>query len=209
VVDDGSRDDTSSQAAQAGAKVVRHVFNMGYGVALQTGYKYADQHHYDYLVQIDADGQHEVKDIETLLEEIKHSGADLVIGSRYLGGRKFKTSLARRIGTAIFRKLTVLITRQKLTDSTSGFQALNKKVIHFCAVNPFPCDYPDANVIIWLVFSGFRIKEAAVQMYERSAGKSKCVSGVFSAFYYVFKMLLSIVVLLTLKKESLSEEGGL
>jgi len=165
VVDDGSRDRTSQTAASAGAMVLRLPFNMGYGVALQTGYKYALRKGYEFAAQMDADGQHEPRDLSLLLDTVRSGEADLALGSRFLGRENYRAPLARRAGMLLFRLLTSLLIRQHITDPTSGCQALNRKTIRFYASDIFPVDYPDADVLLMVHRAGLRIKELPVRMY--------------------------------------------
>jgi hypothetical protein len=194
VVNDGSRDGTAAAAAAAGARVVSHPFNMGYGVAIQTGYKYALRQGYDFLVQIDGDGQHDPAHIPQLLEPLQQGEADFVIGSRFLGGDSYRPPLARRIGMALFRTIVTRVVGQRLSDCTSGYQAFNRRVMHFFASDLFPCDYPDADVLISLHLAGLKVRELPVRMYPNVEGKS--MHGGLKPLYYVFKMLLSILVTL-------------
>jgi glycosyltransferase involved in cell wall biosynthesis len=194
VVNDGSRDNTTAAAASAGAKVVSHPFNMGYGVAIQTGYKYANANGYDFLVQIDGDGQHDPAYIPKLLAPVMSAETDFAIGSRFLEVESYEPSLARRIGMAFFRKIVSLITGTRITDSTSGYQAFNREVIRFFTTEVFPCDYPDADMLITLHLAGFTIKELPVRMYPNVEGKS--MHSGLKPLYYIFKMFLSIFVTL-------------
>lgn len=194
VINDGSRDDTAVVARQAGAVVVCHPFNMGYGVAIQTGYKYALRHDYDYLVQIDGDGQHDPTHIPELLAIVQSGTADFVLGSRFLSNASYRPPLIRRLGMAFFRQIVSLVIRQPMTDCTSGYQAFNREVMQFFASELFPCDYPDADVLISLHLAGFRIRELPVRMYANAAGKS--MHSGLKPIYYVFKMILSITVTL-------------
>jgi glycosyltransferase involved in cell wall biosynthesis len=194
VVNDGSRDDTAAAAEAAGATVVSHPFNMGYGVAIQTGYKYAYAKRYDFLVQIDGDGQHDPAYIPGLLGPVIAGKTDFAIGSRFLEAESYEPSLTRRAGMAFFRKMVSWITGVWITDSTSGYQAFNREVIRFFTTEVFPCDYPDADMLITLHLGGFRIMELPVRMYSNLAGKS--MHSGLKPFYYVFKMLLSIFVTL-------------
>lgn len=194
VIDDGSADDTSLTARAAGAKVLRHPFNLGYGVAIQTGYKFALAGGYDFLVQIDGDGQHDPAGIPQLLAPLRAGTCDFVLGSRFLGEVGYRPPLSRRLGMAFFRWIVVSVIRQPVTDCTSGFQAFNRKVMGFFSQDIFPCDYPDADVLIGLHLAGFRISEVPVRMSAGTAGKSMH-SGI-KPVYYVFKMLLSIAVTL-------------
>jgi glycosyltransferase involved in cell wall biosynthesis len=193
VVNDYSSDNTAIVARQAGAIVVSHPFNMGYGAAIQTGYKYARDKGYDFLVQLDADGQHDPACIPALLVPVREGKADIAIGSRFLGS-SYRPPLARRAGMALFRRIVSLATGMSVTDTTSGFQAFNSDVIRFFATDIFPVDYPDADMLIMLHRTGFRLTEVPVRMFENSEGKS--MHSGFKPFYYMFKMLLSICVTL-------------
>lgn len=199
VVNDGSRDDTVVAAADAGAEVVSHPFNMGYGVAIQTGYKYALHQGYDFLVQMDGDGQHDPAFISQLLAPVTAGETDFVLGSRFLDIASYEPSLARRAGMAFFRSLVSWLIGQRITDSTSGFQAFNRQVIRFFTTEVFPCDYPDADMLITLHRAGFRLREVPVRMHASATGKS--MHSGWKPLYYMFKMLLSIFVTLLRKKE--------
>jgi glycosyltransferase involved in cell wall biosynthesis len=194
VVDDGSSDETAAAARAAGALVIRHPFNLGYGVAIQTGYKYALARGYAFLAQVDGDGQHDPAGIQALLAAVRTGSCDFALGSRFLGEGSYQPPLARRLGMAFFRGIVTLVIRQPVTDCTSGFQAFNREVMGFFARDQFPCDYPDADVLISLHLAGFTIREVPVRMSAGAAGKSMH-SGI-KPLYYVFKMLLSIAVTL-------------
>lgn len=194
VVNDGSRDATSIRAEEAGAIVLDHAFNMGYGVTIQTGYKYASTHGYDYLVQIDGDGQHDPSFIPQLLAPVKAGDVDFAIGSRFLWHDSYRPSFTRRLAILFFRKLVTVIIGRSITDPTSGFQAFNKNVMKFFSTDVFPCDYPDADMLITLNLAGFRIRELPVRMFANPTGKTMH-SGI-KPLYYMFKMCLSIFVTL-------------
>lgn len=195
VIDDGSSDDTAELAEKAGAMVLSLAVNMGYGAALQTGYKYALKHNYDYTVQIDGDGQHDPKFIDQLLDTLKN-GSDVAIGSRFMGNLgNYKNPALRQIGMMFFRFLIYVFIKIKITDPTSGFQALNKQVIRFFAKSKqYPTDFPDADVIILLHYAGFQVSEIPVVMYNNETGKS--MHSGFKPIYYIIKMLLSIYAVL-------------
>lgn len=199
VIDDGSTDSTAEIARKVGAFVIRHPFNMGYGVALQTGYKYALKHHYDVLVQMDGDGQHSAKFIPELFKEVESSKCDVAIGSRFLAQSEYRTGLFKSAGIKIFRRIIWWITCEKITDPTSGYQCLNRKVFEFFADDLFPYDYPDANVIIMLHRAGFKIKETQAEMMPNPEERSMH-RGIFTISYYFFKMFLSIFITLIRKK---------
>jgi hypothetical protein len=199
VVNDGSRDRTARAAQAAGAQVVSHPFNMGYGVAIQTGYKYALAKGYDFLVQIDGDGQHDPAFIPQVLAPVLADETDFALGSRFLEAQSYEPSLARRVGMAFFRWLISRLICTRITDSTSGFQAFSRKVIRYFTTEVFPCDYPDADMLLTLHRAGFRIKEVPVRMYASVTGKSMHTG--WKPLYYMFKMLLSIFVTLLRKSE--------
>lgn len=194
VVSDGSADGTAKEARFLGAKVIELPFNLGYGAALQTGFKYALSKGYRFAVQMDADGQHDPSAIQALVEPVSRGDVDITLGSRFLGGGDYKAPFARRVGMILFSIIVRVVTGRKVTDPTSGFQAMNKKVMEFYASDAYPTDYPDADVIIMLHRRGFTFKEVPVTM-KRLPGKVSMHSGL-KPFYYTFKMLLSIFVTL-------------
>jgi glycosyltransferase involved in cell wall biosynthesis len=201
IVDDGSTDRTRQVALGAGAGVTSHPFNLGYGAALQTGYQYALMKGYEGLVQMDGDGQHDPSSIVDLLAVIQKGEADIAIGSRFLETKEiasaippYRAPLMRRLGMRLFGMISSLLIHQKVTDPTSGFQAMNRRVLEWVSGDRFPCDYPDADVIIMLHRAGFRIREVPVSMFENRDKKS--MHGGWRPLYYVFKMFLSIFVTL-------------
>ena len=189
VVDDGSNDQTAREAASHGATVARHPFNLGYGSALLTGYLFARKHGYKRIVQLDGDGQHDPACIPDLLATL-HNGNDVVIGSRYLGDDAPRTSWARRIGSRMFAWIVSTWTGVRITDPTSGFQAITARALSELAHAGFPEDYPDADVLIYLSRAGCRLTEIPVKMYERKGGVS--MHGGRKAAYYFYRMLLSL-----------------
>jgi glycosyltransferase involved in cell wall biosynthesis len=193
VVDDGSRDDTAAVAVGLGATVLRHPFNLGYGAALQTGYLYARRHDCAELVQLDADGQHDPTAIPSLLEALR-AGADLVIGSRYLrDGDAPRTTSLRRLGSRFFAWLVSRWTKTTVTDPTSGFQAMNHAVLERFALDDFPEDHPDADVLIAVWRHGLGIAEVPVRMHERKGGVSMHRGG--RVAFYVYKMVIRLTML--------------
>ncbi len=204
VIDDGSSDGTRRKAMEAGVRVISHPFNLGYGAALQTGYKCALGKGYEVLVQMDGDGQHDPSFIGDLLAVIENGEADIAIGSRFLqaGGiepdqQPYRPPLLRRWGMQLFGTIASIIIGQGVTDPTSGYQAMNRRVLEWVSSDKFPFDYPDADVIIMLHRAGFRIREVPVRMYENPDKKS--MHSGWKPIYYVFKMFLSILVTLMRK----------
>lgn len=204
VVDDGSTDRTREIAIREKVKVISHPFNLGYGAALQTGYKYALKEGYENIIQMDGDGQHDPSFLRELLNEIEKEEGDLVIGSRFLPFRSIDSNYSsyhppffRKWGMRLFRKITSLIIKQKITDPTSGYQAMNRRILELVSSDKFPYDYPDADVIIMIHKAGFRIREIPVRMFENQSQKSMHKG--LKPLYYVFKMFLSIFVTLMRK----------
>ncbi len=201
VINDGSMDNTSTIAKGTGIEVLDLPFNMGYGAALQTGYKYALENSYDYAIQFDGDGQHDPEFIKDLLAELKKREADLIIGSRFLGDKVYRVPLLRRLGMFLFSFISSHLIGQKVTDPTSGYQAMNKKVIRLLVKDLYPEDYPDADIIIMLHLFGLHIKEIPVIMYPNS--EDKTMHSGLRPFYYVYKMVLSIFLTLLRRKQIL------
>jgi hypothetical protein len=206
VVDDGSADDTTAVARAAGARVVRLPFNLGAGVAAQTGYKLAVREGYACVVQLDADGQHEPADIPRLRAVIERGEADVAIGSRFLdGATTYRPGVLRRAGMGLFGLLAWLLTGVRFSDVTSGFRAFSGDVARFVATEWYPTDYADADVLITLRRAGFRLRDVPVRMYERAGGRSMHAG--LRPVYYVFKMLLS-VALAPVRREAAERKGS-
>jgi glycosyltransferase involved in cell wall biosynthesis len=189
VVDDGSRDGTGEVAARRGAHVVRHPFNLGYGVALQTGYKYALEHGAGFLVQIDADGQHRPGDVPRLLQPVLDGTCDLVVGSRFLEQTGYAMGGLRSLGRLAFRSIARL-TGLEVTDPTSGFQAMNRAALELFASDWYPFDYPDVDVLVLAFRSGLRVRELPVDM--RPGPRESSLHSGWKPLYYCYKMVLSL-----------------
>jgi glycosyltransferase involved in cell wall biosynthesis len=191
VINDGSSDDTEAAARGTGrATVVNLPVNLGIGGAVQTGFMYAAAHGFDIAVQIDGDGQHNPWEVDGLIEPILAGEADVVIGSRFCEQREgFKSTFVRRLGIRLFELVGSLLIRQRITDSTSGFRAYNRRAIEFLSTR-YPQDYPEPEAVILLGKNGFSIKEVFVTMSERRDGLSS-ISGLAS-LYYMIKVLLAI-----------------
>jgi glycosyltransferase involved in cell wall biosynthesis len=189
-------------ARAEGADVVDLPCKLGYGGAVQTGFKYALTHGFDFVLQIDADGQHDPRSAAALLDQVIRDQADVALGSRFLGQAKYHISGPRRLAMATFAAIVKFVTGHYLSDPTSGFQAMNAAVVHFFARDNYPNDFPDADTIILLILSGFRVKELPVVMHARVAGSSMHSGG--KALYYVAKMMLSIFIVLLRRRLSSS-----
>ncbi|MBM3285885.1 MAG: glycosyltransferase family 2 protein [Candidatus Eisenbacteria bacterium] len=205
VVDDCSRDRTGEIARGAGARVARHPVNLGYGAALLTGYRYADREGFGRVVQLDGDGQHEPESILPLLSPLD-DGFDLVLGSRFRSGaRRYRAPWLRAVGMRFFGGIASQALGQRISDPTSGFQALSRRLVLFHSRgNHFPQDYPDADILILVGRRGFRITEVPVTMYEKPTGSS--IHSGLRPIYYVIKMTLSILLALSEKRRAIDEE---
>jgi glycosyltransferase involved in cell wall biosynthesis len=202
VIDDGSEDRTAERAGSAGARVIRHPFNMGAGVAVQTGYKYALENDYESLLQIDGDGQHHPAYIPDMFAMVENRRCDMAIGSRFLKNNEHKPGLLKSAAIRLFRAVIRMMTGETITDPTSGYRCMNRTVFGHFTEDGFPYDYPDANIIIVLHRMGFKMAELPVTMSPNSEGRSMH-RGIFKISYYFFKVFFSIFITLLRKKSSL------
>jgi len=203
VVNDGSTDLTSEIAKSKGAIVLNLPFNLGIGGGMQAGFRYAYEKGYAIAIQVDADGQHDPKEIPKLLQALTEKKVDMVIGSRFLGDSEFKSSLMRRIGISIFSRVISTIAGQKITDPTSGFRAANRKAIQLFASN-YPQDYPEPEAVVLLHQCRLKMGEIPVGMSKRYSGESSITR--IRSVYYVVKVLLAIFVDCFKKPPYLREE---
>ena len=205
VIDDASDDDTGGIARRAGAIVLRAPIQLGYGGAVQAGFKFAHAGDYDLVVLLDADGQHDPRYVADLVAAAGEY--DFVVGSRFRGEAHYDIPAIRLAGMRVFSAIASAITGQRITDTSSGFQALRRKVFSLFATTPYPVDFPDADTIIWIARHGFKVGEVPVEMHRRVAGRSM-ISGLASSLTYALKMPLSILVtLLRIPATSKEEEA--
>lgn len=199
VVNDGSTDQTSDIARNAGVIVLDLPVNIGYGGAVQTGFRFAAEHGYSAVITLDGDTQHDPDSIHNLIAAAKQTGADVVIGSRFLEGN-YKMSFIRRIGVQIFSIIATRYTGITFTDPTSGFQILNRKAFSYLSEGDnYPLDYPDVNIIMAMHKMKFTVNEAPVTMREKPEGKS--MHSGYKPLIYVVRMFLSILMILIRKEE--------
>jgi glycosyltransferase involved in cell wall biosynthesis len=169
VVDDGSTDRTSTYAADAGAIVATLPFNLGVGGAMRVGYRYARDHDYDVAVQVDADGQHDPRYVPKLIDLL--DDCDLVIGARFAGEGEYQVSGPRRWAMAMLSVVLSWVARTRLSDTTSGFRAANRRVIEMFATW-YPAEYLGDTVetLVHAARRGYRIRQVPVAMRRRMAG---------------------------------------
>lgn len=191
VMNDGSMDTTGNAAAGAGAMVLNLPHNVGIGACVQTGYLFAARQGYAVVVRNDGDGQHDPEDIPVMIRALAQQDADMVIGSRYIDGRGYVASLPRRAGSMILARLISTITRQRITDPTSGFTVCNRRAILLCA-EVYPHDYPEPESIVLLHRAGLRLHEIPVTMKPRTGGRSSITA--LRSVYYMIKVILAILV---------------
>jgi glycosyltransferase involved in cell wall biosynthesis len=193
VIDDGSADRTAAVAAAKGARVLRLPFNLGIGGAVQTGFRYAFEHGYDIAVRLDGDGQHDPGELTQVLEPVLRGDADIVVGSRFAGeaGDGYRSSRSRRIGIRLLAGIVSRIVGQRVTDTTSGFQALNRRGIALFA-RDYPHDYPEVEATVMVFRHRLRLVEVPVAMRERGGGRSSITA--LRSIYYMVKVLLAIFI---------------
>jgi hypothetical protein len=191
VVNDGSTDATAHIAVAASAAVVTLPFNVGIGGAVQTGYQYALEHGFDVAIQVDGDGQHDPREIAALVEPIMAGTADMVVGTRFATGGGYRGTHLRRIGIHVFAGVVSLMVRQRVTDTTSGFRAVNRKGIRLFAAE-YPPDYPEVEATVVLSRHGLRMAEVPVVMRIRETGSSSITA--LRSVYYMVKVLLALFI---------------
>jgi glycosyltransferase involved in cell wall biosynthesis len=191
VVDDGSADRTAEVAEAAGVIVIRLPFNLGVGGAMRAGLLYAVRHGYDGVVQVDADGQHDPRQITSLVEAL--ADADAVVGSRFAGTGEYSARGPRRWAMRLLARAMSLICRTRLTDVTSGFRATGPRALELLARH-YPREYLGDTVESLVVVhkAGLRIAEVGVSMRPRAGGEPSQSS--FRAGLYLARA--SLVLLL-------------
>jgi glycosyltransferase involved in cell wall biosynthesis len=191
VINDGSMDMTAQVARQGGAKVLDLPCNLGVGGAVQAGFRYAYENGYEFAVRCDGDGQHSPDGIKTLMEAMRSNDVDLVIGSRFLGDGIRTRNVIRYWGITVLALMLSAICRKRVTDPTSGFQMLNRKLLYFFS-RFYPVDYPEPEALALIRREGYDYMEVPASFRERSAGHSS-IHG-WGTLYYVLKVFLALVV---------------
>jgi glycosyltransferase involved in cell wall biosynthesis len=193
VVDDGSTDRTAELAELVGARVLKLPFNLGIGGAVQAGFIFAAEHNYEFMAQVDGDGQHEPAELEKLVAAMDSSARpDVVCGSRFLSeDYRYPAPVSRRTGIHIFAALLSWIVSARVSDPTSGFRLYNRRAIELFA-RDYPHDYPEVEAVLMLHHHQLRMCEAPVKMYTRTGGVSSIGSG--KSAYYMAKVLLALLV---------------
>jgi glycosyltransferase involved in cell wall biosynthesis len=207
VVDDGSLDGTDHAAATKGARVLRLPFNLGIGGAVQTGFRFAFENDFDVAVRVDGDGQHDPAQLDRVLAPVLNGEADIVVGSRFAamgGANGYRSSRTRRLGIRLLAWVVSRIVGQRVTDTTSGFQALNREGIALFA-RDYPHDYPEVEATVMVFRHRLRLVEVPVEMRERGGGRSSITA--LRSIYYMVKVLLAIFVGL-FRRNVVPQEGS-
>jgi len=208
VVNDGSSDATARIAAAEGAVVLDLPCNLGVGGAVQTGFKYAVSHGFGFAVRIDADGQHPPSEIPKLLRKMEESGADAVIGSRYLNGRGSSlvqetdkagassvqsptraATPARDAGNIMLACFLSLICRCRVTDPSSGFWCVRGNLLR-CFAQSYPGEYPEPEAIALLRRQGYTLAEVPINARPRLHGTSTIKTS--GLLYYALRVALAL-----------------
>ncbi len=203
VVDDGSTDGTAAAARRAGAVVLRLPCNLGMFEAVRTGFVYAERRGYDITIQVDADGQHVPAEIGRLVQPVVEEGYDVVVGSRYLTRGGYRTPFFRKCGIVLFAWLTSKMVGQRITDTTCGFRAYNRRATTMFSRYD-STEFRDSVGLVIIARAGLKIKEIPVTVRERIGGRSTISA--LKAMIYPFDFLLSLVAVLARRR--LSVPGG-
>lgn len=191
IINDGSWDGTKKIANKEKWNVVHLPINSGIGVAVQTGYRYALENDYDITIQIDGDGQHDIRYLPEIVRPIEENTADVVIGSRFVEKEGFQSSGVRRAGIKLLSALIFVLTGEKVKDVTSGYRAANRKFISIFA-DDYSKDYPEPEAIVTVKMYRGRILELPVVMKEREHGNSSIT--LWKSVYYMLKVSLAIFI---------------
>lgn len=190
IINDCSTDDTLAICHRRGFNVISLPINLGIGGAVQTGYLYAMEKGYDVAVQVDGDGQHNPSSLKEMLQTMLDTGANMVVGSRFIENQGFQSSFARRVGIRYFTFLIKALTGQTITDATSGLRMTDRALIERFA-KYYPEDYPEPEVLVDVLTNGYQVKEIPVIMNERQGGESSI--SLKKSIYYMIKVSLAIL----------------
>jgi glycosyltransferase involved in cell wall biosynthesis len=177
VVDDGSTDGTADVARERGAHVISFGVNRGLPAGIAAGYGYATEHGYAFCGRVDADGQHPVAELARLLGRVRSGVCDVAVGSRFassdgFAAHRYRSSAARRFGTALLRRSMKVALRRPFLDATSGMYAANAEAMRVLA-RPYTSEAPEVQALLRLQEAGLRVDEVPVDMRPRASGESK------------------------------------
>ena len=191
VIDDCSTDGTITAARNAGAEILPLPHHLGLGGCVQAGYKLAYELGFQYVIRVDGDGQHDARDIPRILDRLRNSGCEMVIGSRFVEENGSQTSVVRSLGIQFFRLMLRPILGKSVHDPTSGFVGVNRSALAVFS-RSFPLEYPEIEALVVLQRRRFRFEEVPVKMHPRLAGRSSIT--VLKSLYYIVHVLLGVFV---------------
>ena len=191
VVDDCSSDDTVAEAERAGARVLRLPHHLGLGGAVQAGYKLAFELGYEYVIRIDGDGQHDPGDVRRIYDELRESGVEMVIGSRFITNHGYQTTFLRGLVIRFFRLMLRPILGHPVRDPTSGFVGVNRAALGVFS-RVFPLEYPEIEALVVLQRRAFRFREIPCAMRPRLRGTSTIT--LVRSLYFLLHVLLGVFV---------------
>lgn len=197
VINDASRDSTGRLVSRRGYRQIVNRSRQGYGNALQAGYRYALGRDYQFVIQMDADAQHDACNIRPIYQrlcktDVDGTHPDIVMGSRFMkGSSDFPVSVPKRAAYAWFRFLIRLITGRRIADPTTGLQGLGRRAFSYYSQDGHYDKYPDANMVIQMLLLGFRLVEIPAVMHARTDGKS--MHHGWNAIWYMVRMPWSII----------------
>lgn len=191
IVNDCSTDQTKRICEKNNYQVLNLPINMGIGGAVQSGYRYARENDYEYAVQIDGDGQHDVAYLAGMLLKLENKEADIVVGSRFVEKEGFQSSAARRAGIIFLSQLCHVLTGIHVKDITSGYRIVNRRFINIFA-DDYPVDYPEPEAMVMAAVHGGRVLEYPVIMKERQGGESSIT--LKRSVYYMVKVSLAMMI---------------
>lgn len=191
VIDDGSTDETAARAREAGAEVLTLPFNVGVGGAMRTAFLYAVQEDVDAVVQVDADGQHDPASIPDLLAALEN--ASVVIGARFAGAGDYRVRGPRLLAMRVLARTLSRMTKEPLTDTTSGFRASDRKAIRLFARH-YPAEYLGDTVesLVIAARSGLRVTQVPVIMQPRQEGQPS--TGPLRSALYLGRAALALFI---------------
>jgi glycosyltransferase involved in cell wall biosynthesis len=191
VVDDCSLDATRSRAESAGAQVLALPHHLGLGGCVQAGYRLAYELGYDYVIRVDGDGQHDPRDIPTVLAALEKGDCEMVIGSRFVDDNGEHTNILRAAGIIFFRAVLRPILGRPVRDPTSGYVGVNRTALELFSAT-FPLEYPEIEALVVLQRKRFRFVEVPCRFRPRRSGRSTITA--VKSLYYIIHVLLGVFV---------------
>ena len=197
-INDASTDTSGRIIDRYPCMQVRNLYGLGYGSTLQLGYKYAVRNDYRYVIQMDADGQHDPCNVPLIYERLRAKDAndntpDIVLASRFMeGSSEFQVSVWKKFAFWLFRTMIRLATGRRIADPTTGLQGLNRRAFtYYSGYNNFDHQYPDANMVMQMLLLGFQVAEMPAVMHARTDGRS--MHSGLEPVGYMLRMFLSVL----------------